>query len=245
MDERKNMTNNALALYQNNDGFKELLVIANTFAQSGRFPDDKTAAQAIVKIMAGLELGLTPIFAMTNIILINGKVTLGASVVAALIKKSGKYDYEVLKHDDNECLLEFSVNGETVGQSHFTMEHAKAAGLTSKDVWKKFPRNMLFSRALTNGARWFAAEVFSGPIYTPEELQSGDAYDEKMVDITPKIIPEDDLANITYQDFCEKVRTEITHITDDEISSILRGEGKSWAIDSKREMYDYLKTLYV
>lgn len=237
------MTTSALTLYQNQDSFKELLIVANTFAQSGRFPDDKTAAQAVVKIMAGLELGLTPIFAMTNIILINGRVTLGASVVAALIKKSGKYDYNILKHDDNECLLEFLIDGKEIGQSQFTMEHARLAGLTGKDVWKKFPRNMLFSRALTNGARWYAAEVFSGPIYTPEEIQSGDSYDESVIDITPANLMPDDLSDVDYKGFCDKVRSEInSEWTDEQIGSNLKAKGKSWLIDSKREMFELLKT---
>ena len=30
---------------------------------------------------------------------------------------------------------------------------------------------MLFARALTNGARWFCADAFTGAVYTPEELQ--------------------------------------------------------------------------
>jgi hypothetical protein len=45
---------------------------------------------------------------------------------------------------------------------------AKAAGLAGKDVWKQYPRNMLFARALTNGMRWF----------TPDLLRCADGYSE-------------------------------------------------------------------
>jgi hypothetical protein len=54
-------------------------------------------------------------------------------------------------------------------ESTFTIQDAQQAGLASGN-YKTFPRNMLFARALTNGARWFCPEVFNGPIYTPDEL---------------------------------------------------------------------------
>ena len=35
----------------------------------------------------------------------------------------------------------------------------------------KFARNMLFARAISNGARWYCPDLFSGnPVYVPEEL---------------------------------------------------------------------------
>jgi recombinational DNA repair protein RecT len=53
------------------------------------------------------------------------------------------------------------------------MKDAKAAGLDGKDVWKKYPRNMLFGRAMTNGCRWYCPDIFGGKsVYTPEELNA-------------------------------------------------------------------------
>ena len=37
-------------------------------------------------------------------------------------------------------------------------------------MYKGFARNMLFARAMSNGARWFTPDVFGGPVYTPDEL---------------------------------------------------------------------------
>ena len=45
--------------------------------------------------------------------------------------------------------------------------------------WEKYPRNMVFARALTNGARWYCPDVFNGPIYTPDELGAGVAIDSQ------------------------------------------------------------------
>jgi len=51
------------------------------------------------------------------------------------------------------------------------MADAKAAGLDQKDNWKKYKRNMLFARALSNGQKWYAPDVFNGAtVYTPDEL---------------------------------------------------------------------------
>ena len=36
-----------------------------------------------------------------------------------------------------------------------------------KSGWVKYPRNMLFARAMSNGVRWFAPEATGGlPVYT-------------------------------------------------------------------------------
>jgi len=61
--------------------------------------------------------------------------------------------------------------GNQIGVSVFTIEDAKTAGLyRQSSPWEKYPRNMVFARAITNGARWYCPDVFNGPIYTPDEL---------------------------------------------------------------------------
>ncbi len=51
------------------------------------------------------------------------------------------------------------------------MDDAKKAGLSGKDVWKKYPRNMLFYRALTSGVRLYCPDVTGGVVvYTAEEI---------------------------------------------------------------------------
>lgn len=144
--------------------------IANHFAESGFFKDAADVSKAFVKILAGQELGIGPMQSMSGFHVIQGKTAMSATLVGALIKRSGRYDYRVQVLDDQSCNLVFFENGEEVGQSSFSMSEAQTAGLTSNPTWKKFPRNMLLSRALTNGARWFCPDVFGGAVYTPDEL---------------------------------------------------------------------------
>jgi hypothetical protein len=112
--------------------------------------------------------------------------------------------------DDQACVLEFFENGESQGKSQFTWEDAqttkyydkKRGGwkpLASKHNYQNFPANMLFARAISNGVRWYAPDVFSGStVYTPDELgaevngETGDVIDaEVTVEApTPEQAPE-------------------------------------------------------
>jgi len=156
------------------ESLAEPMSLADVFVKSGMFPDLKTQAQGVVKILAGRELGLAPLESMTNIYIVNGKVALQSKIIGSLIKKSKKYDYQIDKLDDTECIITFYAinNGEKIelGKSPFTIKDAAKAGIVNKEVWKNYPRNMLFARALSNGARWFASDVFCG--YTAEEIES-------------------------------------------------------------------------
>lgn len=147
----------------------DVMALGKAFAESGMFPDIKSAAQAIVKIQAGAELGIGPFQSMSGIHIISGKPTIGAGVMAAMVKGSGKYDYKVLEANEKVCKLEFYEGKVSLGTSSFSIEDAKKAGTKNLD---KFPRNMLFARAMSNGVKWYTPDVFAGPVYVPEEMET-------------------------------------------------------------------------
>lgn len=146
----------------------ELMNMAKAFAESGMFADTKSAAQAIVKIQAGQEIGIPPFAAMTGIHIIQGKPTIGAGLIASRLKGSGKYDYKVIEASEKVCSIDFYQGKEKIGNSTFTIEDAKKALTKNID---KFPKNMLFARAISNGVKWYCPDIFSGPVYVPEEMQ--------------------------------------------------------------------------
>jgi hypothetical protein len=147
--------------------FSEMSQMGKVFAESGMFSDAKSAAQAIVKIQAGQEIGISPFSAMSGIHIIQGKPAIGAGLMAATVKGSGKYDYKVVFMDEVKCSIDFYQGKEKIGNSTFTIEEARKAGTKNLD---KYPKNMLFARAMSNGVKWFTPDVFNGSIYTPEEL---------------------------------------------------------------------------
>ncbi len=150
----------------------DLSRIGKMMAISGYFQDARDAAQAAVKVQAGMEMGFGPFASMTGIHIIQGRPAVGANLMAAAVKGNPKYDYRVREMSAEVCKIEFFeiIGGkrESLGVSEFTIKEAKTAGVKNLD---KFPRNMLFARAMSNGIRWFCPDVFAGnPTYTPEEL---------------------------------------------------------------------------
>ena len=146
----------------------DLLRMSKMMADSGFFSDCKSAAQAGVKIMAGLELGFPAFASLTGIHIIQGKPAIGANLMAAAVKRFGKYNYRVLEHTNEVCRIAFFENGDQVGVSEFTTADAKSMSVKNME---KMAKNMLFARAMSNGVRWYAPDIFLGaPVYTPEEL---------------------------------------------------------------------------
>lgn len=142
---------------------------------------DKTRAVgiALVKMQYGAEVGLGPMSAIAGVHLIKGKPSLGAGIVASRIQAHPLFRFRQLEQTATSCTLRFwereaeGAAWEHVGDSTYTLADAKLAGLEGNANWKKHPRSMLFARALTDGARRFCPVVFSGSVYTPEELSDG------------------------------------------------------------------------
>lgn len=150
-------------------GMADIMSMGKAFQESGMFPDIKSAAMAIVKIQAGQEIGISPFAAMTGIHIIQGRPTIGAGLIASKVKGSGKYDYTVKEMTDKNCSLEFFEGKKSIGISSFSIEDAKKAQTKNMD---KFPKNMLFARAISNGVKWFCPDVFNGPVYAPEDFEN-------------------------------------------------------------------------
>ena len=145
----------------------DIMTMAKTFVDSGMFADAKSAAQAFVKIQAGQEIGLAPFASMSGINIILGKPTFGAGVIASCVKGSNKYDFKVKELTEKICSIDFFEGKEFIGNSTFTIEDAKKQSTKNLD---KFPKNMLYARAISNGQKWFCPDVFQMAVYVPEEM---------------------------------------------------------------------------
>jgi len=163
----------------------EVMTLGDVFGKSGYFSDARSQAQCVVKIMAGAELGLPPIASMQGIHVIQGKPTLSANLMAGAVKRSGRYDYRVLELTDTRCEIVYfqreKNDWQEIGRTTFTEMDARRADVKNMG---KFPRNMLFARAMSNGVRFFCPDVFYGPVYTPEEF-GGMTDDSGSVSIEP------------------------------------------------------------
>ena len=149
-----------------------MMMVCSDFFQVGK-DQTQAVAQIGVKILAGREMGYGAFASVQGIHVIQGKPTVSANLMAAAVKAHPRYNYKVVEMTDDKVSIQFYEDGQPSGVSEFTKADAALAGLTGKEIWKKFPRNMLFSRALSNGVRWFAPDVFNGnTVYTPDEVDA-------------------------------------------------------------------------
>ena len=175
----------------------DVRVVAEQFAISSYFDAKGNSpiaiAQILTKIMAGRELGYGPFASVNGIHVIQGKPSVSANMMAAAVKASGRYDYRVRKMDDEGVAVEFFevVGGkrESLGVSSFTKKDADKAGTQNMN---KFPRNMMFARAMSNGVKWFCPDVFNGSaVYVPEELGAEVDSDGNVIDVQPRVIEQE------------------------------------------------------
>ena len=168
----------------------EVMTVGEVMAKSGLFNDARQTAQAVVKVLAGQELGFGPFASMTGISIIGGKPAISSNLMAAAVKAHPRYDYRVARLDDKACELVFFADGKEMGRSAFTVEDAAQAEVgrmvapgASGSMMKRFARNMLFARAMSNGVRWYCPDVFTGAaVYTPGEMGAEELEDGTIVE---------------------------------------------------------------
>lgn len=154
---------------------EEMWKVAQFYAKSGMFPGLNSPEKAFVAIQGGRAYGFGAFASMSGLQVIHGRPEMSAGMMAARLKQyqDGKYNFKIQRLDNQACEIQFYENGEPVYLSKFTVEDAERAGLTSNRMWRNYSRNMLFARALSNGARWVAPDAFGGPVYISGEI-SGD-----------------------------------------------------------------------
>lgn len=156
--------------------YAQAIELGHVLAKSGYFPDARDAAKASVRIMIGLDLGISPTAALTGIHYFEEKgkaiFLIEAKILAALIHNRPGYDYEVIERTEQKATLRFLRNGEALKPDvTYTIEDAKRAGLLKKDNWQKHPVQMLTWRAMAEGQRLHFPEITTGaPIYITEEF---------------------------------------------------------------------------
>ena len=162
-------------------------MMLGAMVQSGYFKDITSLSQAITKAMIGHEMGMGLVQSMNSLYVIDGKVHMDSHAIRNTAVMAG-YTIKTLELDETKCVLEWSYTDpqskkvEVLGTSEFTWEDATKAKLTEKYNWKQFPKDMLFARAITRGARMYANRAFANqPVYEREEIQDNGQY----IDIGP------------------------------------------------------------
>jgi hypothetical protein len=166
--------------------------VAKLLAASGYFETkgnpEMAIAQLAVKVLAGREMGFQPFASAKNIHIIQGQPSISANLMAAAVKGSAKYDYRAKIDDTQAHVTIYQRNGdkwEELGSSTFTLEDGKRAGTQNL---QKFPRNMLFARAMSNAVKWYCPDVFVMGVYTPEEMGATVDGDGEIIEAAPVVV---------------------------------------------------------
>jgi hypothetical protein len=147
--------------------------LAERLAQSSLLPEAMRgkAPDVLVTIMAGQELGFSPMAALRSIHVVEGKPVLAADGMVALVLGSGKAVYfDRISESDTSVTYETQRIGGKVRQCTWTIQMAKNAGLALKANWRAYPRAMLASRAKAELARDVYPDVLAG-CYIDDEIQ--------------------------------------------------------------------------
>jgi hypothetical protein len=132
------------------------------------------APDIAVTLMAGQELGLSPMAALRGVYVVNGRPALAADTMVGLAHASGLCEYFVcVESTDKIATYETKRKGAPTPQRlSFTIEQAKRAGLGG-DVWTKYPDSMLRARCKSFLARDVYSDVLAGVIeeHEVEEIQ--------------------------------------------------------------------------
>jgi hypothetical protein len=169
---------------------KQLWWLMERLNQTGFLPDAiKTPGQAMAVVLAGRELGLGIMSSLRGIGIIKGKVSISAATQLGLMLKAG-IKIKWVEQSTTRACIELSRQGMEPAQFSFTMEEAKQAQLVQGGGnWAKYPAAMLRARAITIGARAYAADIIDG-CYDPEEIAPTQVQGSRM-EAQPPSVPHD------------------------------------------------------
>jgi hypothetical protein len=129
--------------------------------------------EATAAILAGSEVGLSPMAALRSFDIIQGQAAPRAITLRAIVQSFG---HEIVLEESTSarCIMRGKRRGSTEWQRvTWTMDRATTLGLAGKDGWKKQPTAMLMARATSELCRLVAADAILGIGYTTEELNDG------------------------------------------------------------------------
>lgn len=149
--------------------YQDMRQMAEAMAKSKLF-GMKTPDEVIALMLVAQANGQHPAAAARDYDIISGRPSKKAeAMLRDFIAAGGSVQWHRL---DNECAeATFShPHGGTV-RIDWDMRRAKEAGLGGKDMYRKFPRQMLRSRCISEGVRT-VYPVATGGMYAPEEVEA-------------------------------------------------------------------------
>jgi hypothetical protein len=167
--------------------YNEMQQMAEAMARSQLF-GMKTPDQVVALMLVAQANGQHPAAAARDYDIISGRPSKKAeAMLRDFIAAGGSVQWHRL---DNECAdATFSHPAGGSIRIDWDMRRAKDAGLGGKDMYRKFPRQMLRSRCISEGVRT-VYPVATGGMYAPEEVQDMGPRQERDMGAADVVEPE-------------------------------------------------------
>lgn len=157
---------------------QDALSFAKMFVDSGLAPDGDTANKVVMKLQAGLELGLQPMQALQLLIVTDkGRLSMMSVGMLALIRRSPLCEYADVSIEGEGDKRKAVFISKRVGRSERKVEYsvndAMTARLWNKKIktrtggefetpWVTSPEDMLVARVISRGAKRYWSDVIYG-----------------------------------------------------------------------------------
>ncbi len=157
--------------------------MAISIASSGLF-GIKTPEAAMSLMLISIAEGRHPALAARDYDIIQGRpAKKSEAMLRDFLQSGGSVEWHDLSDDIADATFSHPQGGKV--RITWDMERAKQAGLAGRDMFRKFPRQMLRSRVVSEGIRTTCPMATSG-MYVPEEVVEFDAPKQIKVE-KPKI----------------------------------------------------------
>ncbi len=196
------------------DGRPVLIQVSDAIFKSGLFPNVKNSFGAFAIVQYGAELGIGPMTSLQTMAIVQGKICMGAQMMLSLAIKAG-VSYKIIQSTNEIAVIEFK--GDTEYTSAFGITDAKTAGIwKAQSGWEKYPKDMCFWRAVTQGIRRVKPGVVLG-LYAIEELQDAPALDAVTVPENAKPPePEKPRQDFDFLKKCGEAKKQLKALTGDD-----------------------------
>jgi hypothetical protein len=168
---------------------------------------------ALVIMLTGASLGLSPVAALRGIHVIEGKSVLSSDLLVAVVLKSGQcLRWTVAETTDERCVIETHRKGQQAPYRHtWTIAMARKAGLASKGNWNTYPAAMLRARCSSEIARIVYPDVMFG-VFVEGELDADPATHDEAPAVT--LVRDDAPAQLAAPDALAAFVADLADATD-------------------------------
>lgn len=186
----------------------EIQTMALAVAKSGLF-GIKTSDQALALMLVAQAEGRHPVLAARDYDIIQGRpAKKSEAMLRDFLESGGKVEWHTL--DDTIADATFSHPMGGTCRIDWTMKRAVAAGLGGKDMYKKFPRQMLRSRTVSEGIRTVCPMATSG-MCVPEEVSDFRPVEKEINPIAP-ITPTSGAGDGLSAERCDEIKTVVEKV---------------------------------